>query len=178
MPYPEWTYFPEGSRPPAWADQIVAIVSNAEAAISSLNTVSAQESTQVLQALAGPLAAEGYIVGRGTRPGQGLKLPVIFGPQGEPTVEYEVDAFNPPLGIVLEVEAGRGAANNLDYRDIVRASLIEDARWLVMLQPLRYRSNPGANPVHAYETTRTRIGHIFKSDRLGLSLNGILLVGY
>jgi hypothetical protein len=33
---------------------------------------------------------------------------------------------------VLEVEAaGRGAANNADYRDLIRASLMVDARFSV-----------------------------------------------
>lgn len=29
-------------------------------------------------------------------------------------VAYDVDGFHPELGIVLEIEAGRGAANNAD----------------------------------------------------------------
>jgi hypothetical protein len=37
-----------------------------------------------------------------------IRRPVLFGENGRPIVAYEVDGFHPGLGIVLEVEAGRG----------------------------------------------------------------------
>ena len=44
----------------------------------------------------------------------------------------------------MEVEAGRAASNNATYRDIIRASLILDAQYLVLLLPVTYRfSNRG-----------------------------------
>ena len=43
------------------------------------------------------------------------------------------------LGIALAVEAGRGAANGADYRDIVRASLLLDADNLALFMPGVYR---------------------------------------
>jgi len=49
-----------------------------------------------------------------------IRRPVLFGENGRPIVAYEVDCFHPGLGIVLEVEAGRGAAGNADYRDLIR----------------------------------------------------------
>jgi hypothetical protein len=36
------------------------------------------------------------------------------------------------LGILVEVEAGRGARGNAVYRDLVRSSLIVDQRFLVL----------------------------------------------
>ena len=39
-----------------------------------------------------------------------IRRPVLFGENGRPIVAYEVDDFHPGLGILLEVEAGRGAA--------------------------------------------------------------------
>ena len=61
--------------------------------------------------------------------------PVLFGENGVPEVSYEIDAFHDGLGRAVEVEAGRGAANNADYRDIDRTSLILDADYLVLLMP-------------------------------------------
>ena len=61
-----------------------------------------------------------------------IRRPVLFGENGRPIVAYEVDGFHPGLGIVLEVEAGRGAAGNADYRDLIRTSLIVDAEYLVL----------------------------------------------
>jgi hypothetical protein len=42
-------------------------------------------------------------------------------------VTYEIDAAHDELGIVVEVEGGRGARSNAAYRDLVRTSLIVGA---------------------------------------------------
>jgi hypothetical protein len=91
-------------------------------------------------------------------------------------VAYEVDGFHPQHEIVLEVEAGRGAANNADYRDLIRASLMVDARFLVLAMMLHYGA--GGTPIKSYDAARDRIDAIYASERLKLPLDGILLVGY
>jgi hypothetical protein len=63
---------------------------------------------------------------------------VLFGENGMPEVNYQTDAFHDDLGIAVEVEAGRGAAGNADYRDIVRTSVILDAQYVALLMPIRY----------------------------------------
>jgi hypothetical protein len=51
---------------------------------------------------------------------------------GRERVAYEVDAVHDELGILVEVEAGRGARGNAVYRDLVRSSLIVDQRFLML----------------------------------------------
>jgi hypothetical protein len=63
----------------------------------------------------------------------------------------------------VEVEAGRGAAGNADYRDIVRTSLILDGR---------------EHAIQAYERTRSHLDAIYASQRLKLPFEGVLLLGY
>lgn len=101
---------------------------------------------------------------------------MLFGEVGRPVVAYEVDGFHPQHEIVLEVEAGRGAANSADYRDLIRASLMVDARFLVLAMMLHY--GPGRSAVKSYDQARDRIDAIYASERLKLPLEGILLVGY
>jgi hypothetical protein len=60
----------------------------------------------------------------GGRRKEKIRRPVLFGENGKSKVSYEVDGFHGEDKIVLEVEAGRGAANNADYRDLVRAGLM------------------------------------------------------
>jgi hypothetical protein len=69
----------------------------------------------------------------------------------------------------VEVEAGRGAAGNADYRDIVRTSLILDARYMALLLPVRYRTTSGGreHAIHAYERTRNQLDAIYASQGLG-----------
>jgi hypothetical protein len=47
------------------------------------------------------------------------------------------------LGVVLEVEAGRGARGNAVYRDLIRTSLIVGVRYLALGVMLQYRHQSG-----------------------------------
>lgn len=105
-----------------------------------------------------------------------IARPVLFGEAGRPLVSYEVDGFHPDHRVVLEVEAGRGAANNADYRDLIRSSLMVDADYLVLAMMLEYVT--GGTTMRSYAQTRDRIDAIYASERLKLPLKGILLVGY
>ncbi len=100
---------------------------------------------------------------------------MLFGERGAPSVSYEIDAFHDELGVAVEVEAGRAASNNADYRDIVRTSLILDANFLALLVPVTYRSTQS---VQVYERTRAQMEGIYASDRLKLPFAGVLVVGY
>jgi hypothetical protein len=122
----------------------------------------------------------GYLVESGKRAGQRIERPVLFGEAGVPTVRYEIDAFHDGHGIAVEVEAGRGAKGNADYRDIVRTSLLLDAEFLVLMMPGVYRFNVSGKPqsVLAYKSTRDQLDAIYASRRLVLPFTGVLLVGY
>ncbi len=65
-------------------------------------------------------------------------------------------------------------AGNADYRDIVRASLILDARYMTLLLPVRYRTTSGGreHAIHAYERTRNRLDAIYAFQRLKLPFEG------
>lgn len=100
---------------------------------------------------------------------------MLFGENGVAEVSYEIDGFHDRLGVAVEVEAGRGAANNADYRDLVRTSLILDAKYLAMLMPITYRSTTS---IQAYSRARAQLDAIYASSRLKLPFCGVLLVGY
>jgi hypothetical protein len=59
----------------------------------------------------------------------------------------EVDAAHDGFGVVVEVEAGRGARGNAAYRDLVRTSLIVDARYLALLMPIVYRAQSAGRSI-------------------------------
>lgn len=62
---------------------------------------------------------------------------MLFGENGVPQVSYDIDAFHDQLGIAVEVEAGRGAANNADYRDVVRAVTSDRREGWALLRSAR-----------------------------------------
>ena len=92
----------------------------------------------------------------------------------------EIDAFHEGYGIVVEVEAGRGARGNATYRDIIRASLILDAQYLALLVPVAYRHVSGGREVsvHAYKDCADLLSALYASQRLRLPFLGTLLIGY
>lgn len=177
MLFPTWSYFPRNAKAPPWLYDFVAIVADAEDVVSTAKE-SGLKSDDVLFALAPGLTDLGYSVESGKKLGQKITRPVLFGENGAPQVSYDIDAFHDGLGIAVEVEAGRGAANNADYRDIVRTALILDANYLALLMPLDYRAGANNQSIKAYVRTRAQLDALYTSDRLKLPFAGVLVVGY
>lgn len=84
------------------------------------------------------------------------------------------------LGVVVEVEAGRGARGNAVYRDLIRTSLIVGARFLVLGVMAEYRHQSGGRgiAVQSYDDARDLLEALFSSRRLELPFDGVLLFGY
>jgi hypothetical protein len=175
--FPTWSYFPRNAKAPAWVHDFVAVVADAEGTVSTAKEAGLK-SDDVLAALAPGLSGLGYSVESGKKHDQKITRPVLFGENGAAQVSYDIDAFHDALGIAVEVEAGRGAANNADYRDIVRTALILDANYLALLMPLDYRAGTSNQSIKAYSRTRSQLDALYASDRLKLPFAGVLVVGY
>jgi hypothetical protein len=173
-------YDPRNVRLPDWVTDFIAAVQAAEAAISTAHPQLGLTSDAVVQHLAPGLRAIGFAVEAGKTAGGKIRRPVLFGENGRPAVSYEIDAFYDQHGIVVEVEAGRGARDNATYRDIVRTSLILDACYLAVLLPVTYRhlSSGREVSVAAFRDSRDQFDAIFASQRLRLPFDGVLLRGY
>jgi hypothetical protein len=137
--FPTWTYYPLNLPAPEWVRDFVSVVADARDAISTSTTRPVRlDSNGVLAEIAPGLSGLGYTVETSKAKASKIKRPVLFGENGKPTVLYEVDAVHDDLGVVVEVEAGRGARGNATYRDLIRTSLIVDARFLALLLPVAY----------------------------------------
>src|SRR4051812_14757689 len=122
-PFPAWIYFPLNVAPPEWATALVAAVESAPA-IGTGFARTGLSSDEVLAQLAPGLTVLGYDVEAGKKQNAKVRRPVLFGEQGEQELEFQIDAFHDVYGIVIEVEAGRGAKGNAAYRDLIRTGLI------------------------------------------------------
>lgn len=179
MSFPHWRYYPTNEQPPEWLRQLVDALATYRDEISTLDG-HRPTSNEVLATIAPALASLGYTVETGRERVGKIRRPVLFGENGVPTLTYEVDAAHDTLGIVVEVEAGRGARSNADYRDLVRSSLIVDARFLVLILPIEYRFNSGSRPglELAYRNTSDLLTAVYASQRLRFPFEGIALIGY
>lgn len=173
--YPAWKFYPARSPEPAWAADVVEVFGDARSTIDSAKQRGVS-SNSALAAVRPGLTEIGFAVESGKAGKDKINRPVLFGEQGKAIVSYDVDGFHPEHRVVLEVEAGRGAANNADYRDLVRASLMVDADFLILAMMLEYPA--GKTIMRSYDQTRNRLDAIYASDRLKLPLKGILLIGY
>ncbi len=175
QPYPAWKFYPVRLPAPNWAPDLLKTFTAVRVKIDSAEHRGVSSDT-ALAAVRPGLRKLGFTVERSKSAAGKIWRPVLFGENGQPMVAYEVDGFHEGERIVLEVEAGRGAANNADYRDLVRASLMVDTDYLVLAVMQEYRA--GKQVMRSYEQTRNRLDAIYASDRLKLPLKGVLLIGY
>lgn len=173
--YPLWKFYPSRSREPEWVADLVAAFAAAGTELDSRSNHGVS-SDAALAVLRPTLVSLGFEIEASKTKADKISRPVLFGEMGKPRVAYEVDGFHPEHSIVLEIEAGRGAAGNADYRDLVRTSLIVDADYLALAMKLEYKT--GKTIMRSYERTREQIDAIYASERLKLPFAGILLIGY
>lgn len=157
----------------------MAVVAAAREKIESRKTAGLTSDT-VLAHLRPGLEALGYQVESSKRQAGKIRRPVLFGDRGRVRVAYEVDAVHDELGVLVEVEAGRGARGNAVYRDLVRSSLIVGARYLALglMQEYRHLSGGKEISVSSYTEAKHQLDAIYASGRLGLPFEGLLLFGY
>lgn len=179
--YPRWEYFARNVRPPEWVEPLLAEVRLVK---SNISTVDKQgpglKSNAVLRELAPGLRQLGYTVESSRSKANRIRRSVLYGNNGRAQVAYDIDAFHDDHGIVIEVEAGRAASNNATYRNIIRASLILDAQYLVQILPVTYRffNHGRLASVPVFTRGLDLLSALYSSQRLALPLNGVLLIGY
>ena len=142
--------------------------------------VSSLRSDVVLAIIRPGLENLGYLVESGKHKVERIRRPVLFGEAGKERVAYEVDAVHDQLGVLVEVEAGRGARGNAVYRDLVRTSLIVGARYLALgvMQEYRHQQSGKEVTVESYKEAKDQLDAIYASGRLKLPFEGVLLFGY
>lgn len=175
--YPRWICHPRSSEPPDWVGNLLQVFRDVRDGIDSTET---QLGSNDVLALACPgLEDHGFIVEGGSGPNT-IRRPVHFGEQGEPDIEYRLDAYHPELELGLEVEAGRTIINNAVYKDVVQAALLVGLRSFALAVPLEYSYSSGSRTARSrpFEKCTAILDAIYTSSRLDLPLDAVLLIGY
>lgn len=129
-------------------------------------------SNEVLVILKTDLLDLGFKVEKGKKVEDKIKVPVLFGRNGQLEKCFHVDAFHEETGTVLEVEAGRAVDNYQFLKDLFEACMMHDVNYLAIAVRMIYRERPD------FETVITHFDTLYASGRLGLPLKGILVIGY
>ena len=97
---------------------------------------------------------------------------MLFGHQGKTAQAFEVDGWHEENKVVIEIERGRAFANNQFLKDIFEVSVMVNVDYLVLAVSNLYK---GSND---FEKICVWLETIYATNRIKLSLKGILLVGY
>lgn len=165
-----WMYFPKSQEPPEIVHQIVKVFETAEPEIK--RHFEEAVSNVVLSFVRPGLIKIGFDVESGKKKAEKIYVPVLFGLNGKVEKYFEADAWNRKEKIVLEVEAGRGIANNQFLKDLFQACMMHDVDYCaIALRNLYVNSRDFEKVVSFFET-------LYSGNRLQLPLKGVLLVGY
>lgn len=178
-PYPKYQFFPATSPPPAFASQVARVFAKHQPAIDTVAQKKGLTSDKVLAKLLPDLTALGFSVEASKRKTDKLQRPVYFGPQGNPTLRYEIDAYHSQWRCGLEVEAGRAWMGNAVYRDLVQAMVMVDVDVLALAVPIFYRYYSKGKPVISsdFENTLAVVSAVYGHSRVQIPYS-LLLIGY
>jgi hypothetical protein len=165
-----WQYYPKSDAIPEHLFKVVnTFKQNADAIDSSRHKLTSNE---VLLALKKSLLNRDFNVEKGSKIEDRIKVPVLFGRDGQLEKSFQVDAFQEKTGTVVEVEAGRAVTNYQFLKDLFEACMMHNVNYLVIGVRKTYRKKAD------FEKVITHFDTLYASGRIKLPLKGILIVGY
>ena len=179
MQYPKYQYFPSTSPPPAFASKLAGVFSKHRAAIDTVELRKGLTSNDVLAKVRPDLVELGFSVEASKLDVDKLQRPVYFGLQGDPTLRYQIDAYQPEWRCGLEIEAGRAWMGNAVYRDLIQAMVMVDVDILTLAVPIAYKfNNAGKQTIsNDFENTRAVVSAVYGHSRVRIPYS-LLLIGY
>jgi hypothetical protein len=165
-----WQYFPTSDPAPSHLVDLVSQFQLQHDDISS--ALHDLNSNAVLATLRPGLLELGYQVELSKVAADKISVPVLFGRNGRISKFFDADAYNAVTRTVLEIEAGRGVANNQFLKDLFQACMMVNVTYLVVAVRNIYRGGKD------FERVATFFDTLYASRRLTLPLGGILLIGY
>lgn len=165
-----WQYFPKSDPAPALAIDVIEAFRSTSSRIDS--SEHKLRSDDVLAQVRPRLQTLGFSVETGKKVSEKIRVPVLFGRDGQPEKSFEADAWHRDARFVLEVEAGRGVTNNQFLKDLFQACMMHGVDYLGIAVRNDYLGNDNFEAmVQFFET-------LYASNRLQLPLHGVLAIGY
>lgn len=166
----KWQHFPKSEDAPSLLKEIVRCFEEVESAIASDNH--SWHSSKVLECVRPHLERIGFKVETGKRAEQKIRVPVLFGLDGNPEKSFEVDAYHEESRAVLEIEAGRAVTNYQFLKDFFEACVMYKVDYLALAIRKIYKKNKDFKKVLTFFDT------FYTSGRMSIPLKGILVIGY
>ena len=165
-----WQFFPKSRIIPEHLQNVLDVFELNEVWIDS-DTLN-YSSNEVLEKVRAGLEKLCFVVEKGKKSNDKIKVPVLFGQNGKLEKYFDADGYNKQSKTVIEVEAGRAVTNYQFLKDLFQASMMYEVDYLIIAVRRNYRGNPDfQNVITFFET-------LYASGRLQLPLKGILIIGY
>ncbi|MEL7473515.1 MAG: hypothetical protein AAGK04_09380 [Planctomycetota bacterium] len=170
-----YTCFPRTKPPLGFVNVIAGAFEKVDNAIGAASSQKRFGSDHVLGELAPVLLTLGFEVEQGKSRADRIDRPVFFGEGGEPSLNYQIDAFHPIWSCGLEIEAGRGFMGNAFYRDLIQAMVMVQVDHLCIALLNRYEyANTHSND---YDKAIGVADTLFAHDRIRVPF-GLTVLGY
>lgn len=165
-----WMYFPENKEIETHLKKIVEVFIVNSAAIDSNSKK--LESDEVLHIVSKGLEKEGYLVEKSKKQEEKIRVPVLFGHNGNINLAFEADAYSSKYHTVIEVEAGRAYTNYQFLKDFYEACMMHNVKYCCIAVKNIYRQSKD------FEKVCNFFHALYVSNRVQIPLEGILIIGY
>lgn len=168
-----WQVYPASQRPPRLVLDIAEVFREQEPRIGT--PPNKPQSKTVLNAVREGLRGLGFRVEEGK---DKVDVPILFGVNGQVLKSFQVDAWHPEEGAILEVEAGIAVDARKVYQDLIEAMVMPDVKFLCIAVQNAYHPSRKKKPIDDFERTKAILDALYASRRMQLPLETVMLLGY
>ncbi len=163
-------FYPANKKIPEHLESLIGAFEKNQEKISSQNHT--MNSNSVLEILRSDLESAEFLIEKGKKFNEKIRIPVLFGENGKIIKSFDVDGFHEETGTVLEVEAGRAVDNNQFLKDFFESCIMKNVNYCVIAVRDVYRKQKD------FEKVKDFFDSMYASGRLDVPLNGLLIIGY
>ena len=164
-----WMHFPKNKPLNEVSAQIVKAFEAVDATIDSYTHQ--LKSDEVLTAVRPGLEALGFAVEKSKKSDDLVAVPVLYGVNGKIEKAFEADGYLSTAGYVIEVEAGRAVVNYQFLKDFFEACTMVGVDKLCIAVRNKYRA------FNDFDRVCKFFEAMYASNRLGIPLSGLLIIG-
>ena len=169
-----WMYFPQNRKIEPHLLKVIDVFEEKKKEIDSDihqgddNLVS----DVVLSFVADGLEQIGYDVERSKKKEEKIRVPVLFGQNGQVNLAFEVFGYSEANQTVIEVEAGRAVVNYQFLKDFYEACMMQGVKYFCVAVKNQYKKSKDFEKVCSFFQA------LFVSNRMQIPLEGVLVIGY
>ncbi len=174
-----WMYFPQNKKIEPHLLQIIEVFQEKQIEIDSdtHKGESNLESNATLSFVTDGLELLGYKVEKSKRTNDKIRVPVLFGQNGQVNLAFEVDAYSETTQTVIEVEGGRAVVNYQFLKDFYESCMMQGVKYFCVAVKNLYCPSKNIKSKD-FEKVCSFFQALYVSNRMQIPLEGVLVIGY